>query len=308
MKVIMYHYVQRYNVKYPNFRFLDFNNFKKQLDYFEHMNGFVKKDEWLNFVNNGVLPKKNGKVILTFDDGLKVHYDYVFPELKKRNLFAFFFIPTFPYTKKKILDVHRIHLLCGAFSGKELIHKLLKLIDESMIPDIKIKAFRNQTYTNQNNEEGVVHFKRLLNYYIDYKYRTKIIDELCSSFKNKMFVKDFYMNPHNIKEIFSHGNFIGSHSVDHPVMSKLNKRQQLRQIKSSFDYLSSCNVIDIKTYCHPYGGFHSFNTTTINLLKKESVNYSFNVESREIVGADYKKNMHSLPRFDCNLFKFGKAS
>ena len=33
MKAIMYHYVQEYNPKLPYLKFLDFNNFKKQLDY-----------------------------------------------------------------------------------------------------------------------------------------------------------------------------------------------------------------------------------------------------------------------------------
>ena len=48
------------------------------------------------------------------------------------------FIPTFPYLKNKILDVHRIHLLCGAFTGKELLNELLQLINEEMISKSKV--------------------------------------------------------------------------------------------------------------------------------------------------------------------------
>ena len=43
MKVIMYHYIQVFDPEYPNFRFLKFENFKKQLDYFDSNYGFVSK-------------------------------------------------------------------------------------------------------------------------------------------------------------------------------------------------------------------------------------------------------------------------
>ena len=54
MKAIMYHYVREFNSKFPYFRYLDINNFEKQLDYFEQRYGFVSKEEWL-----GVIAKKN---------------------------------------------------------------------------------------------------------------------------------------------------------------------------------------------------------------------------------------------------------
>ena len=45
-----------------------------------------------------------------------------------------------------------------------------------------------------------------------------------------------------------------------------------------------------------------------NILRKEKVTYSFNVESREITGEDYIASMNYLPRFDCNEFPFGTVS
>ena len=308
MKVIMYHYIQVFDPEYPNFRFLKFENFKKQLDYFNNNYGFVSRQEWLNFINNGTLPADKGKILLTFDDGLKCHYEFVFPELESRNLWGLFFIPTFPYLKNKILDVHRIHLLCGAFTGKELLNELLQLIKEEMIPESKVKEFKNKTYICQSNDEGVTQFKQLLNYFIDYNFRTSIINALCKKFNYELDAGDFYMNKFNLKELYDHGHLIGSHTVSHPVMSTLNKNEQYLQIKNSFKTLKAYSLIKDKIYCHPYGGFHSFNKDTENLLIEERVRYSFNVEAREIVADDFEKSMQFLPRFDCNLFKYGKAS
>lgn len=308
MKVIMYHYIQTFNAKYPNFRFLNFENFQKQLDYFDEKYGFVSKKEWLNFVNNGILPQTKAKILLTFDDGLKCHHKFVFPELQKRNLWGLFFVPAFPYLKNKILDVHRIHLLCGAFEGKKLLNQLLKLVKDDMITKSKVTEFKNKTYKYQSNDEGVTQFKQILNYFINYNHRTKVINKLCKQFSYNLKSENFYMNKKNLKELFDHGHLIGSHTVNHPVMSTLNKYKQRQQLTKSFKILEDYDLIEEKIYCHPYGGFHSFNKDTEILLKEEGVKYSFNVEARDIVADDYEKSMQFLPRFDCNLFKFGKAS
>ncbi|WP_246023745.1 hypothetical protein [Campylobacter taeniopygiae] len=118
MKAIMYHYVRNSNKKLPFFRYLSIDNFRKQLDYFEEKFGFVRYDDFLklcfdrNYINN----LKN-RILLTFDDGFKDHYEFVLPELVKRNLFGLFFIPTGIYGRKKALDVHRIHYLTGSYGG-----------------------------------------------------------------------------------------------------------------------------------------------------------------------------------------------
>ena len=83
MKAIMYHYVREYVPELPKFRFLDIQNFRKQLDYFEQKFGFVSRKDWDLVIQKKKLGSAEGKVVLTFDDSLSCHFDYVFPELKK---------------------------------------------------------------------------------------------------------------------------------------------------------------------------------------------------------------------------------
>ena len=303
----MYHYVREYDSKYPNFRFLDIKNFSKQLDFFEKNYGFVDFDEWESYVMKGIMPDTKGKVILTFDDAMSCHFSYVFDELIKRNLWGIFYVPTSPYINKKILDVHRIHLLCGAFEGKDLIYTLESIIDEKMIPDNKIIDFK-RTYTDQKNLFGISDFKRILNYYISYDYRTKVIDDIAGKFSYSFDVDNFYVKLNDLKKMINGGMIIGSHTENHPLMSKLNKNEQSKEISNSFDFLLNSKLVKHKTYCHPYGGFHSFNNHTIDLLNENNVKYSFNVEAREITKNDLKSSTHYLPRFDCNLFQYGLTS
>ncbi|MEP2945658.1 MAG: polysaccharide deacetylase family protein [Lentilitoribacter sp.] len=308
MKSIMYHYVREYDDKHPNFRFLDIQNFRKQLDFFEKNFGFVDAQEWESFITNGQMPDQEGKVVLTFDDAMSCHYEFVFPELIKRGLWGIFYVPTAPYMDNKLLDVHRVHLLCGAVDGEELFHEAMKLIDEDMIPDSKRKEFREQTYTNQTNYEGVSEFKRLLNYFIDYDRRESFIDVLSDVFGYQYSANSFYVQKTQLSEMFDHGMIFGSHTVSHPVMSKLTRADQTHEITSSFAFLDELNLTKHKTYCHPYGGFHSFDQNTVEILDEQNVAYSFNVDYRDITQQDIIANKQSLPRYDCNLFEFGKAS
>ena len=308
MKAVMYHYVREYNPQLPFFTFLDFKNFQEQLDYFNSEYGFVSKEDWVQALNEKSLGSAKGKILLTFDDAVSCHYDYVFPELLKRGLWGIFYVPTQPYQKSKILDVHRIHLLCGAFEGIKLISTLKELLDESMIPDKKIREFREQTYTRQENFEGVSEFKRILNYYISYEYREALIDSIAADLGFEFNVSDFYISIDKLKEMQLGGNIIGSHTVSHPVMSKLSDTEQRSEISDSFNFLSGIGYESIKTYCHPYGGFQSFNDETVAALNLNNVDFSFNVEPRDICNNDFLSSIQFLPRYDCNQFPFGNAT
>ncbi|MEP4474720.1 MAG: polysaccharide deacetylase family protein, partial [Lentilitoribacter sp.] len=120
--------------------------------------------------------------------------------------------------------------------------------------------------------------------------------------------QSFYVQKDQLIKMHENGMLLGSHTVTHPVMSKLSKPAQEREIKSSFEFLKTLGVTDHKTYCHPYGGFHSFDQNTVDILDEQSVAYSFNVDYRDITQLDIISNKQSLPRYDCNLFDFGQAS
>tara|TARA_B100001059_G_C17738871_1_gene530455 strand:+ start:225 stop:1151 length:927 start_codon:yes stop_codon:yes gene_type:complete len=308
MKGVMYHYVTEFDERFPNLRFLDFKNFLKQLDYFEEKYGFVTFKEWEEYIFNGITPNKIGKVLLTFDDALSCHFNYVFKELKRRNLWGLFYIPTNPYKVEKMLYVHKIQILSSVVSGLDLNLYTKKIISQNMIPDEKKIEFRNDTYKKQNNYSGITEFKRLLNYFLDYDYREEIIEKISNEFSVKFNINKFYLSIPQIREMENSGMIIGSHTASHPVMSKLDSFEQRKEIKSSFSFLNSICKLNHKTYCHPFGGFHSFDEHTLSILEENKVDYSFNVQSANIDKVDWVDNKHSLPRFDCNEFQFGGAN
>ena len=170
-------------------------------------------------------------------------------------------------------------------------------------------TFKNKTYLDQNLSSGLKYLKDILNYYIKDEYKDSVIDDLMLKFCNneKLIKEKFYLSKNDIRKMENCGMLIGSHSVTHPVMSKLSEEEQESEIKNSFNEIEGIlEQKTIRTFCYPYGGFHSFNSTTEKLLNKYSVMFSFNVESRNIENEDLQNKNQKLPRYDCNAFPFGK--
>jgi len=311
MKAIMYHYVRPYNHDYPYFKNLHIDDFQRQLDYFEKNFGFVSKDDFLNSFNrnkpSNSLPEG---VILTFDDGLSCHYDYVYQELKERGLWGIFYIPTMPYLDNKILDVHRTHLLLGKVNSKDIYEFLMKVIDDSMLDKSKEKEFKKFTYASQKNDNYTLLIKRYLNYFIDYEFRTEVLNKMMSYFipDENDILRSFYLNRQQILEMHDGGMIMGSHSVNHSVMSRLSKDEQYKEILTSFNFLEEIiDDLNPKSFCYPYGGFHSFDNGTEEILNNIGCKFSFNVEPRDITLNDMLHRPQALPRYDCNNFKYGQV-
>ena len=83
---IVYHKVKRYDRNFHFDKFLHINNFKKQINFFQKKYNFI---DCLRLFDSKQKFRKND-IFLTFDDGLKVHYKYVFPFLKKKKLMEYF--------------------------------------------------------------------------------------------------------------------------------------------------------------------------------------------------------------------------
>ena len=117
------------------------------------------------------------------------------------------------------------------------------------------------------------------------------------------------MNIKQLQELKEANMVIGSHSVNHFVMSKLSEDEQVYEIENSFNFIEKkLGSQQIKTFCYPYGGFHTFSKETEEILNNYGFDFSFNVENRDVIISDFKNRPQALPRYDCNLFPHGKAN
>lgn len=298
----MYHYVRIPDIRIPYFKFLHFKNFKKQLDYFQSN---------YQILDPLVISKSVSAdgIVLTFDDGLKDHFDYVMPELIKRNLKAIFYISTGVYQKNKLLDVHRLHMLLGKYGGTFIYKRLKSLITDEMLVDAHVEEFKKLTYLTQENDDFTTIVKRIVNYFMNYMYREDVMDQLMSDLfdDEEKLSASFYLSKNEIRDMHNQGMLIGSHTVNHKVMSKLSSEEQEFEIEKSFSFLETITKgLKCKTFCYPYGGFHTFTNETEKILEKHHSSFAFNVEPRDIETVDLAERRQALPRYDCNLFPHGK--
>ena len=302
----MYHYVRRTDLNLPYFRHLELDDFLAQLDYFGREFGFVDRDEFLNaFEADGPFPQG---VILTFDDAFSDHYRYVFPILKSRGLWGIFYVATGIFESKELLDVHRIHVLLGKCGGASVLGQLSAVVSDEMMSEKDRATFCQVTYESLQQDDCTLQVKRALNYYIREEYRKTVLDSLVTELLDdeQYYRNAFYLTPFQLREMQADGMIIGSHTVSHRVMSKLSHAEQDVELTRSFEMLErATGGLTCKTFCYPYGGFHTFTRETEQLLIRKKCMFSFNVEARDISPHDMQRRPQALPRYDCNAFPHG---
>ena len=227
MKAVMYHYVREAPERLPYFRYLHVEDFARQLDWFAENNRLVNRDEFDEACLTGRVPKG---FVLTFDDGLADHHRWVLPVLKKRGLFGIFYVCSGPLQRRKLLDVHRIHLILGRLGGEVAMERLQRHMTEEMLGDMHRAEFRDSTYRNQVNDDATTTFKRMLNYWITYDYRETILDGLFEEEfgEEARIAETFYLNEDEIRDLDVSGMLVGSHGANHFLFSKLSVRTAAR--------------------------------------------------------------------------------
>ena len=299
MKIICYHYIRKYNLEFPYFKFLNIEDFKKQIDYFLTKYELISKEIFIKILKKEIKPKDN-YLVLSFDDGLIDHYEYVLPELKRRNLWGIFFIPKVD----KLLTVHGVHLLLGRYKACDLLKYCKNIISDQMIVQDRLEIFKGIYSNFENNDNNDIIFKKIINYFLDEKYKSEIIRKLFLHFFPNCNFKNYYLNYEQIKLLQENGNIIGLHSSNHDVMSNLIKSEQEEDIKNNYQYLKEfIQNEELKLFAYPYGNSESFNQDTMDILKKYNISHAFTFIHGDIIDLDSK---YEVPRLDCNLFPNGK--
>ena len=238
--IIMYHYVRPIKgSSYPFIKGLELDEFKTQLNFLEKNYKIITMESLIEFVKKGISLPKN-PCLLTFDDGYKDHYLYVFPELKKRKLQGSFFPAPKTIVEKKILDVNKIHFILAKEKNINfLIDKIKKLIDEYKLEEGSKKLNSFSDYWKKNaiasrwDPKEVVFVKRLLQNALPEKIRVRICNFLFEFYikKNEVeFASELYLNSEELKEMINSNMYVGNHSYQHLWLNTLSKDLQEHEI------------------------------------------------------------------------------
>ncbi len=291
----MYHYIREFDNKLPFANFLSISDFKKQIRLFSQKGICENETDTMQY---------SRKYLLTFDDGFKDHLE-IAELLKKKNYIGIFFIPSFPYLKKDLLDVHKAHLILGKVDGKTCILEMQNYLKKNKIFNFINESEKNKfldIYKMHNDDQYKKEFKRIINYYGNFNFRKRILKFLLKKFDININYKKFYLSEKEIKHMREIGMIIGAHGHSHKLLSRLNYFEQLKEIKTSKKFLENLLNERCNYFCYPYGKKGSYNKSTLKILKDLNFKKAFIVKHKSISKKTFFQYPYELPRFDCNQF------
>ena len=218
MKPIMYHYVRPSAEGLPYFPYLSLADFELQLDDFERSHGFVSRDAFVRWVEGAPAPEG---ALLTFDDGLRDHSEFVLPSLRARGLFALFYVPSGPVTTGSILDVHKVHLVVGKLGGNAVLGWI-----EANIPDLLSVAPNDGGvdlhYATQRADKATKLVKYLFNWKLERAEKGAVLDALLDhAFAGRPpSWQDVYLDEQALRDLSDSGFGVGPHGHTHEVTSR----------------------------------------------------------------------------------------
>lgn len=301
----MYHYVRPIkNSDCPKIMGLELDKFEKQISYFKNNFNFITAQELVQcmYYKKSIPPNS---ILLTFDDGFKDHYLYVFPVLKKLHIQGLFFPAAKPIVEQTILDVHKIHFILAKSQNVRIImNEIFDLINKFR-KEYCIKSpesfFDDLAIPNRFDTKEVVFIKRILQRDLPRNIRTQITDYLFKKFvteDQKSFSKQIYLSLDEIKEMKEYEMYFGAHSYSHEWFSNLTKVELQTEIKKSIEFCSKINCIkDNLIMCYPYG---DYNQESISELKKEKFVAGLTTKVGDAILNT--SNAFHLERYDTNDF------
>ena len=303
-KIIMYHYVRPIkNSEYSEIKGLEIDQFQNQIEFFRKNFHFGDSHILFDSIESGNI-ENNDLVFLTFDDGLKDHYNYVFPILKKEKIQGLFFPPAKPIEENIVLDVHKIHFILASVKDKKIlvndiferIHKFRKNweIEE---PE---KLWKRLANPNRFDSGEVIFLKRILQRELPKNVRETITQELFDKYvttDEAEFAKKLYLSLEEIKEMSDEGMYFGSHSYSHEWLAYLDPENLDKEIKKSWNFCKKINSDKQQIMCYPYGNHNS------NVIEK-LLEYNFKAGLTTDVGDAIlnNENAFNLRRYDTNDF------
>ena len=302
----MYHYVRPIKKsKNPNIKGLELNEFLDQINFFKKKGNIISETDFFEIIKKNEIPKKP-LILLTFDDGYKDHYNYVFPHPVKNKISGSFYAPQKVVENKHVLDVNKIHFILEKEPNSK---KILKMINKILISKYNyslkdINLNKINTLDRFDSKETIL-VKRLLQYFLPLNIRDKLVQELFKKVVRKNlnnFSKELYINSKNVKEMSNFGMNFGIHGDYHLWWEHISTKQivkEIEKIKIFFNKLTNKN--DKISLCYPYG---SYNNKIISYIKKRNdISFGLSTRVNYISNKNLKKDIFNYPRFDANDFK-----
>jgi peptidoglycan/xylan/chitin deacetylase (PgdA/CDA1 family) len=238
--------------------------------------------------------------VLTFDDALKDLVEHAVPVLERHSVTATFYVASGPYVDRRLLQVHRIHVLQGMLGAPEFQRRFearLARVQDITWDDPEALGIR-ALYPHDTPE--VAAFKRDLNYRLPYP----VVDEILGTLVREVFgdervvASEFYLSLDDIDRCVGAGLELGLHSHQHRVMSRLDATAQQSDLGACRDFFASRYPGRTFSFAYPYGVAGTWDTTTVSLVAADAAMSSAVTLGRRVATDADLAGHWQIPRFD----------
>lgn len=294
--IVFYHYVRDVErTAFPGIKALSVADFVAQLDWLQARFDVIDGATFDRAVAAGadfVRPT----ALLTFDDGFIDHYQYVFPILEARKLGGIFFVSGATLgAHPRLLNVHRTHFLLSHLGADRFAQEVAAGLEAEGVA-VASAVRREGIY--RYDEALDIRIKRILNYEAPYPVADRVLARLFEHHlgDTEAFARALYLTEAQIMEMARGGLSFGFHTETHPVLSRLGRREQHRELKRGPQLVRDLTGQAAVSFCYPYGLTHTYNSDTLQVLEECGYSMAFNTARRvAAIGADPR---YELPRFD----------
>ncbi len=241
--------------------------FAKQIDILSQHYSFISQVQLAQYIENKEYPDGN-YCLLTFDDGLKQQMD-AFRYLVQQNIPAVFYVPVKPLIEKKVLEVHKLHLVRAKIDDKKLLDMLTSNTNYQYDVEDATKAKEQYKYDDDLARE----VKYQLNFKLNPSDKELFISNAFQEIypDEAAFSDTFYMSEQDIIEIAT-WDMLGSHGYAHiPLAQAENPYDDIHQ---SIHYLSELTGQAIKSFSYPYGSKAAVNEAVAAHLENSSIRFA----------------------------------
>lgn len=241
----IYRFLTSKKITILNYHDIKGEDFERHVIYLNRHFKIISLDECINTLKEHKI--ESNYLVITFDDGYQSFYKEIYPVLKKYDVNATIFLPTDFIGSKKLFWFDLIRV-CFEEKNTENFKK--------SIEGIRVGIDSIIGYLNNMKEDEKI------------EKVFEIIGEKTVDYYNKKTEKYHILNWEQIGEMDSNLVCFGSHTMSHPILTKISLEKVKKEIFGSKDEIEKKIGRKIKLFAYPNGDISDFNDKIIEILKE----------------------------------------
>lgn len=253
----MYHYVRDVAASaHPGIAARSIADFEGQVEHLLRHYEPVEPTALLECVDTGAPLPPNG-FVLTFDDGIRDHWDHVLPVLLRHGLHGIFGPIGLPYLEGRIAFAQKNQFVRGQIGEDRLPDIFIEAAAE-VAPSVDVAGLIEGVDRGQyrRGSEKYLRFKHAVNRHIPLEVSSRVMDRLFAEHictDERAFIDELYLSVEEIVALSRMGHTIAAHSISHRSLPMLSDDEQEREITHSLGWLEGLLGAPLRWFNYPYG-------------------------------------------------------